>query len=753
MKLVTRFAGSFAPHFYSLKAILQDIPYSFSLVLFGGAFLIFFIGIIYYQIVDTDTDLFGPNISVILFINCSVVIIGLLAFLVARHVVKLVFDRKRRTFGSKLRLKLVLAFGSLTLIPTVLLFVFASGLLNQAIEGWLSNQSETSKTAAITLATGYYSQVQATAEKEVRGIAQEITRSLSTKSKELELFSLIERERRGRGLYTLAVLKPDGGPITVSATAISSIESFQEPSFDDTAIERATRGRTSSLRRTSDSGSFVQFYHPLSWRGVPSVLIGSLRIDPEIARSIAMINQSVQEYHQLMLFKNPLKSGYIMTLTMITGLILFSVIWLAFYISKQIVGPVELLARGTQAVARGEYTQLLQDKGDDELGFLVQSFNMMVRDLRASEDESTQRRLFIENVLSALAVGVVTVNRLGIVTNANRAAEKLLSADPCREVPLSSWLKSHIIEALEPLSLKLESADVDEVDGQFQTLSQGRGLTILCTLGKMLDEKNEWIATLYLFDDITDLLQAQQMAAWREVARRIAHEIKNPLTPIQLSAQRIARNFNTYPEIVEGCDTIVENVDSIKRLANDFSRFARMPTVELSKVDLNALIFEVIDSYSEQYPTVTFQFIAFQNLTDVECDRDQIRRVVVNLLDNAALALQHFTPSTNSNKGDSRPRPRTVTIKTNHDRRRRMVTIEVIDTGPGIRSEHKHRIFEPYFTLRQGGSGLGLTIVNSILSDHQGQIRVYDNHPQGARFVVELPIEQKESTQRKLGER
>jgi len=292
--------------------------------------------------------------------------------------------------------------------------------------------------------------------------------------------------------------------------------------------------------------------------------------------------------------------------------------------------------------------------------------------------------------------------------------------------------------------LAREGAPASEViERELVVTSGGRQLQIVCTAGQIVDAQKNWQGTVLIFDDITELVKAQHMSVWREVARRIAHEIKNPLTPIQLSAQRLEKIVGEGPqsEVVRECTaTIVEHVASIKRLANEFSRFARMPTAEFHPTNLNALISDILAPYAESHPEIVFQLVADSRIPEVQMDAEQIRRVLINLVDNAVAAL----------RGPHAGHEHRIVLKTAYDRRAKIVSFEVADNGPGIKDSDKARIFEPYFTTKVEGSGLGLAIVTSILSDHQGEIRVYDNQPGGAKFIVELPLSPKQATQRRF---
>ena len=463
------------------------------------------------------------------------------------------------------------------------------------------------------------------------------------------------------------------------------------------------------------------------------------------------MNDSYKEYSQLKLYKNPLKTGYLLTLTLITVMILFSSIWFGFYISKQLTTPIQHLAEATQRVAKGDYEATLEPSGDDEIGFLVRSFNTMMRDLKISRDDAEQRRLFIETILSRLVVGVITVNENRTVTSLNQSASRIFglgSTDECLDKSLVDIIGEKNFHHIESLLKNIEATGEVTNEGirevEFSAHVEGSERKLVCTAGRLIDARSAWTGSVLIFDDITEITKAQAMAVWREVARRIAHEIKNPLTPIQLSAQRLqklVRDTDASAAVLDCASIIVENVDLIKRLANEFSNFARMPTSELSPGNLNRIVSDIISLYASAHTEVVFQFVADNQLPQMLMDGEQIKRLLINLIDNAIDAMK------NNQTRDENPK---LLVKSLFDKKTRNATIEISDNGPGISSTEKIRIFEPYFTTKKGGTGLGLAIALSIVSDHQGTIRVVDNSPQGAKFLITLPVDQKASTQRRL---
>jgi two-component system nitrogen regulation sensor histidine kinase NtrY len=407
--------------------------------------------------------------------------------------------------------------------------------------------------------------------------------------------------------------------------------------------------------------------------------------------------------------------------------------------------PVQELVDATRAVADGNLDVQIEVYSTDEIGMLVQSFNRMTDDLRTKQEaintsnaelyrinqEIEQRRRYMEIVLRNVAAGVISVDRDGVITTINRSAEKLLNINTGSVMGKNfrNVLRESHLDIVKESLKDLVIAKQDTINRQITLEINGARLSLHLHLTMLRDEVGDFMGTVLVLDDLTQVMKAQRMAAWREVARRIAHEIKNPLTPIQLSAQRLRKRylsrFGDDEKVFDECtDMIIKSVDELKNLVNEFSNFARMPAIQPESNDLNGIIRETLTLYQEAHRGVCFQFTPDERLPHIKIDRDQIKRVVINLLENAVAAMEE--------KG-------TVTITSHYDSDLKMANFRVSDDGPGIPAEDRPRLFEPYFSTKKSGTGLGLAIVNSVISDHDGFVRVKDNQPRGACFVVELP--------------
>jgi two-component system nitrogen regulation sensor histidine kinase NtrY len=370
-------------------------------------------------------------------------------------------------------------------------------------------------------------------------------------------------------------------------------------------------------------------------------------------------------------------------------------------------------------------------KAADEIGMLVQSFNQMTGDLQVSRSELEQRKKYMEIVLKNVAAGVISMDEKEDVSTINTSAEQMLGirGEAALEKNFSEVLPKEYVEQIERLLGDLKSSGKDSIERQVTVNLGGKSLSLLVNLTTLKDEEGRSLGVVAVFDDFTQLIKAQRMAAWREVARRIAHEIKNPLTPIQLSAQRLRKRYmeRLQPDgaVFDECTrTIVKQVEELKGLVNEFSNFARMPASQPTPSRLNEIIQETLVLFQGTPKQVHFEFVP-NELPILNIDRDQMKRVMINLIKNSLAAIE------NGGK---------IRIQTSYDPTLQTVRLEVSDDGCGIPDEDKGRLFEPYFSTKRSGTGLGLTIVNAIISDHNGYIRVRDNKPKGTTFLIELPV-------------
>jgi two-component system nitrogen regulation sensor histidine kinase NtrY len=727
-----------------------------------AACLSLFVLLVVLQQSGSESSDSGGSFLVYSLVNINFILLLVFAFLIGRNIVRLVFDRKRNIFGSKLRSRLVGAFVSLVLIPSVFIFLFASGLITRVMEGWFSEPIEIAIAGAVDIAKTHFQ----VSKKYLQAVGDEIDKDLSPRLKSLiseknseqdtdRFRSELDRIRKNWGLFSLRLVKGDATAIAEVFNPTSTIESFAEPPLSlEFLKELEISGESKVSLEELESRQFLRGYQFIGDRAEKLILVTSLRISPEMSQTMANINSSYRRYEELKYYKSPLKSSNILTLALFTALLLFSAIWLAFYLARDLTGPMLRLAEATRSVAQGKYDFSLKEVGDDELGILVQSFNQMTAKLRETQLQSEQRRAYLEVVIGGLAVGVFSLDANMRLVSVNRPASQLLREES-RNAAIGKVLWDVLPEELaaslsDLLSYKPDSASEPPkgfaVEKQFAFNSGGQRLELLATLAKIEGVAEELSGYVLLIDDLTDLARAQQSAAWREVAQRVAHEIKNPLTPIQISAQRLQRLSETFEnnspnklKIEECCSAILENVNSIKKLTDEFRQYARMPTPEFVSCDLTPILAEVVQTYANGNSKIEFSFVSEQRLLSGMMDPEQIRRVLINLIDNAIQSL----------KCTSRNKPK-IEVQAGMDATKQKIFFSVSDNGSGVKDDQKIKIFEPHVTTRPQGSGLGLAIVTSILNDHQGTIRVLDNKPEGAKFVVELPIHASHKTARKI---
>ena len=395
----------------------------------------------------------------------------------------------------------------------------------------------------------------------------------------------IEELRQERNFFSLSLIDQSRNVVLSAENAAAGVDGFEEPPLDSKGVDKAFAGQKVELFEEKGAQNFIRNYVPLRTtrknadEAIEYVVVTSLRINPELSEALGKVNDTFRDYSQTKLFKDTLRVGYLITLLLITAVTLFGAIWFGFYLSKQITTPIQQLASATVRIARGDYSTKIDTSGDDELSFLAKSFNNMIERLATTREEVGRRGAFIETILARLGVAVIAVDLDGNVTQINEASEKLFFSGTAPKLPekLPVLLPPHVVKIIEPLLESVtneKSHTIREAELSLTVASDEKKL--VCTVGSLNDSGGTRLGSVILFDDITEITKAQSIAVWREVAQRIAHEIKNPLTPIRLSAQRLQKLLKTseHSEIILECaDTIVQNVDSIKRLANEFSNF------------------------------------------------------------------------------------------------------------------------------------------------------------------------------------
>jgi two-component system nitrogen regulation sensor histidine kinase NtrY len=686
------------------------------------------------------------NIIIFSLININIILLLLLIFLVIRNLVKLIFERKQRILGAKLRTKLVGAFVSLSLVPTLLLFFVSVGFITHSMDKWFSDQVDQSLQGSLEVAQIYYRDFANNAIYYGRQISRTISPRDLVGAKEIDVLKkLMERKRIEYNLGIIEIVSKNLKQVARVTDAEIPDNPIPEPNKE--ILEESLKGKDVSKTRVLGSGELITGVVPIfgspSGKGeVIGAVLASFYVPKSLGAKMVEISKAFRDYKHLKILRKPIKTWYLMALLMVTLLIIFSATWFGFYLAKGITIPIQQLAEGTERIASGDLDFHIDVAAKDEIGKLVNSFNKMTHDLKVSKDQLEEtnidlerRKEYIEVILKNIAAGVISIDKEGNISTLNKSAEEMLGieADEVLGRRYREVLNPQYREVAKQWIREINSTRKDTIEKQVTVESKGQNLTLLTHITVLRSETGSFMGIVAVFDDMTQLVKAQRVAAWREVARRIAHEIKNPLTPIQLSAQRLRKRYGDKLRedgaVFDECTTmIMKQTDELKELVNEFSNFARMPAAKPAPNNLGEIITEVLLLFKQAHKDIMFKHVSTNGIPTLNLDRDQIKRVMINLFQNAVSAIE-----STGNGGE-------VVVRTEYNDELQMVTIEVSDTGCGIPEEAKSRLFEPYFSTKKSGTGLGLAIVNTIISDHNGYIRVKDNQPKGTKFIIELPV-------------
>lgn len=670
-----------------------------------------------------------------------------LVFVLGRNLIKLFLERRRSVRGAKFKTKLVIIFMGFALLPSALIVVVGSNLISTAVERWFSHPVEAVLVGAQHIVENYYQEKQESATFYARRLSHEIgAEGLLEPARLSRMSRTMEARLTQYRLDMITVLSTEQALWTSARPGL--------PRYNpDSTIRLAETGLRGEERLHQDSlgdGTLIQYVSPVfrrDTRDAVGAVVVSYFIPKSIASTLEDVNQQANVYQQAEAQKEPIQDLYLSYFVMVSLLLLLASTWIGLYLAKRITGPVGQLVEATERVMAGDLDHPVSGVAVDELGLLMESFNRMTTKLKASQArleasrydletknrELDRRRRYMETVLENITTGIVSFDREGFVTRLNQAAFRLLDLE-------EDFLGRHYREVFgsdELSSLRRLLDEVTEVERgpaieeELDVSVRNRELHLSVYVTAITGTEEEPSGLLMVLDDLTQLLRAQKVAAWREVARRLAHEIKNPLTPIQLSAQRIRKHFQSRsPDLErvaeEGTATIIEEVESLKNLVDEFSQFARMPSVSATTQDLNALVRGTLELYDGLFSDLALTRHLAADVPRVMVDPELMRRVFINIIDNAIEA--------NHGKGE-------VIITTGYDSVLKMARVEVSDDGPGIAPADRDKLFLPYYSTKRRGSGLGLAIVKRIVAEHRGRIRVEENRPKGARFIVELPVE------------
>ncbi len=673
-----------------------------------------------------------------------------LTLVLGRNLLKLYAERRQGVAGSKFRTRLVVVSLLRSFLPVLAMFWFSYGLMNRSIDKWFSQPVEEVRADTAAMSALLYDYAGQRASSEAQSIAQtdEFQTAFASKNFSAATEELREHIPALQGGFVLA-LKDGNGSAAASVNTPASWTDMK----DRVPVQSALRGEHPHFQwRETD---YIVGAAPFQGGAV----LVAMPLPPKFAETARLIQESQQRYIELAAKRKLFRRTYIGFLLLLTVVVLFASTWLALLLSKLVNRPVAALAAGTEAISKGQLDYRVDIRATDELAELVQSFNSMAeqlessrrqieassRDVGAANEALESRRRYIETVLESIPTGVISIDAERRVTLANAAFSRMfymvLGSDDRSEyvspaslvnLPLREVVPSDVLADLEPL---LRRADRMGITAANMELALPRAQLNVAVTVSALSHAAEGLGYVLVFEDLSDLLRAQKQAAWREVARRVAHEIKNPLTPIALSAERIHRHLTRGAapdaaslEVIRGCsDTIRNAVETVRALVDEFSVLARFPASRPQPASLNNLVESALIMFNGRLEGIRVRTELAHDLPAVMADPEAIKRAVANLVDNAAEAMQDAIV-------------KEITISTSLVASRDAVELAVSDTGLGVSRDLKERLFLPYFSTKQRGTGLGLAIVSRIVEDHRGSIRVEENKPVGSRFVIELPV-------------
>ncbi len=641
------------------------------------------------------------------------------AFIFIRSLLKLRQERRALQIGSKMKTRLLIYFFGISLLPLIAMAVFSYLFMNRALERWFTQIPE-----KVVREAGF---------RQTSEMLAKISDNPNLTSAELQ--KLIDA-----GSFTrLEILSPKLESIALAERGIEPekteelarvVTLINEGKFQDASLSDG-KDFDADVKDQSDGRKFVAI------------------LDMENLNPITQ--ESLAQFDRLKSQQGFIRQIGMTTLGLMTFLLIFASSWMAFYVAKGLTRPIRALAEGAEEITRGKLGYRVDVFAEDELQILINAFNEMSGKLEENADELRERRRYIETVLQSLSMGVVSFDDENRITTINKTAKQMLKLedDDFGKLRLKQIVSGEnysvlakLISRAKRIGQATEQTKLLRENGE-ESLEKGADLPVALTASALPDGNG----AVLVIEDLSELIAAQRASAWREVARRMAHEIKNPLTPIQLSAERIAKQVSSRPTFVsspvsgdapigdgktekvvkDGTETILREVSSLKSMVNEFSRFARLPNVELKNGNINDVIEQTLALYTDRSSDIIIESRLDENLPDTLVDAEQLKRVFVNLIDNS---IEAFDASHSEKK---------ILVSTRYDSARDLAVAEVVDNGNGIPPKDFSRLFQPYFSTKGRGTGLGLAIVQRIVSEHRGRIRAASNSSGGAKFIIELP--------------
>lgn len=632
---------------------------------------------------------FMTKLILFVLLNLNIVALLTLVFFIGKSLMKIYLERKHRILGYKFKTKFVVVLVILTLIPSIFLFVVSSGIVTKFFDRWFDPQIKQPLNQSIEIAMSAY-----------------------------------EMQRQQTLLYAEAIVAGKAVPDNLTVTVMKDM-----PADASETVKAGFEGKADTEVITGEEGDIIRAVVPKYRRGRQrGIVIVESFVSKSISENAEAIREAYQNYMALESWKTPIKINYLLVLSFFTLLIVFTAFWAALRISRGIIDPVQMLVQSTEEVANGNLDVAINIDRDDEIGQLVNSFNNMVKGLK----EGYRSQYVIEKIIENINSGVISLDPSSHILIINSAACKILDVAP------EDIVNKHYSELVARLgSEELAGAiktinirDFKRLEKEFRVTIGDRQVLLKIFITSLRDRKN-FLGTLVVFDDLTEVVRAQKAMVWQEVARRIAHEIKNPLTPIKLSTEHMIKKWqNRDNDFDQGFErstkTIIKEVESLKRLVDEFSRFGKMPAINKSPALLSSIVDIVVNLYKD-YKDLDIQVSVQGDEPTVEIDSEQFKRVIINIVENAIQAMQ--------SKGK-------IDIAIRHDISFNRLYIDIADNGPGIKKDDKDKLFVPYFSTRKDGTGLGLAIASRVVTEHAGTIKIRDNKPTGTLFTIELPLKE-----------
>jgi two-component system nitrogen regulation sensor histidine kinase NtrY len=683
----------------------------------------------------------APLYAVSSFITAALLVFGLI---LGRTVLRLWAETSREQLGARFKTKMVVGAMAISLLPIIFMFIVSYSLINRTLLRWFPRPLEIASEKTQELMNDFGRAQLPRLRRLATGIQDDAAHSVEDQLQHAFL----------KGADALWILDKDGNSTRGGVVCENQSEHKQDPVCAQIGVlGKFVRVMPSGIEVWTAGGKDYFAVRVPIVRGSQPVgyTVAAYRTSPNFLNRITEIQSQTREYNQEKQDLRALKRQMLLILLLFTVLLLSAVMWVALFLAKQVTVPIQALAEGTREISAGNFDYQVPEQAQDELGVLVRSFNTMttqLRDNRSQIDQFTRnlqqavqelerRRQLMETVLENIPTGVISLDANGAILRANTAVTRMFGGDARNAQSLDELLgpdASRILQLLMRRSLRM-----GVVSREIETVVSGRVLHLAVTASS-LGPRRANSGYVLVLDDLTEMLRAQKSAAWQEVARRIAHEIKNPLTPIQLSSQRLSRFLERrdvseakaprdieLTKLVQECSRLIEReVSTLAALVNEFSQFVRFPTAKLTATNANTIVHEAVEVFSGRLDGITLKTTLGENLPPVRADGGLLRSVVVNLIDNAAEALENSTF-------------REILISTCAHPDVETVEICVSDTGHGISPQDKDKLFLPHFSTKNRGTGLGLAIAARIVAEHGGTIHVEDNQPVGSRFLVELP--------------